>query len=188
MAESTCSVIGCVKSIRGGGRGLCPMHYRRLRKHGSTADPKVDNFARYEVDPETKCWTWVGPTDGKGYGFFSRKYRGEKRAHRAFWVRHNGPIDSDLEIDHLCRNRGCVNPDHMEQVTHWENMQRAERGQWGTETCRSGKHDVTGPNAWVTFKSRPEDRWCRGCYEESYQRQLDRRKANRAFNSQEATA
>jgi len=103
-------------------------------------------------------------------------------------VRHNGPIDSDLEIDHLCRNRGCVNPDHMEQVTHWENMQRAERGQWGTETCRSGKHEVTGPNAWVTFKSRPEDRWCRGCYEESYQRQLDRRKANRASNSQEATA
>ena len=154
---------------------MCPMHYRRVRIHGWTDAPKlVDNFARYTIDSGTGCWAWNGPTDGKGYGFFSRPHLGEKRAHRAFWAEYVAPVREGMEIDHLCRNRGCVNPDHMEEVTHWENMQRAELGQWGIERCRSGKHDVTGPDAWVVFPNRPDDRWCRICAEESYQRGLAR--------------
>lgn len=159
---------------------MCPMHYRRVRKHGTTDAPVlVDNFERYVIESETDCWTWIGPTDGKGYGFFSRPYEGEKRAHRAFWVRAMGRITDGMEVDHLCRNRGCVNPGHMELVTHWENMQRAELGQWGTERCRSGLHDVSGPDAWVVFPSRPNDRWCKACYADTYQRELDRRRAQR---------
>lgn len=179
MAERICIVSGCTKSQHGGGRQMCPMHYRRFRKHGSTDDPCLDNFARYEVSEETGCWQWTGPVKDTGYGMFSRPFGGERAAHRAFWVRDRGPIGEGLEVDHLCRNRGCVNPDHLEVVTRWENVQRAKLGQWGTETCRSGKHDVTKPEAWIVFPSRPDVRWCRGCYQEHNERQLAKKREGR---------
>lgn len=179
VADRTCVVDGCVKSQHGGARGMCPMHYRRVKDHGSTDDPKIDNFRRYVVDLTTDCWVWIGPKNDRGYGTFSRPYRGEKKAHRAFWRKYVGEIAQGMEIDHLCRNRACVNPGHMEAVTHWENMQRSRRGQWGTERCLSGKHDVTGPDAWVVWPSRPDNRHCRKCYEAAYARMLLRRRNGR---------
>lgn len=181
MIGKTCVAPGCEKQPNGGARGLCSMHYRRMKIHGTLDAPTlVDNFARVEPDPETGCLNWIGPTDGKGYGFFSRPYQGEKRAHRAFWVRANGPIEPGLELDHLCRNRGCVQIDHLEPVTHDENIRRARRGLPGTEMCRAGKHDVTSPDAWKVFPSSKGIRYCKGCLEESYQRGLARRRERRA--------
>lgn len=178
MEIRICNVHGCAKRANGGALGMCPMHYRRVKVHGTTDEPVlVDNFARAEPDQESGCWNWIGPTDGKGYGFFSRRYQGEKRAHRAFWVRANGPIEPGLELDHLCRNRGCVNPEHLEPVTHDENIRRARLGLPGTEMCRSGRHDVTGPDAWKIFPSSPQNRKCRSCYEESSRARYQARKA-----------
>lgn len=174
-----CSVDGCGKQVDSA--GLCPMHYRRVRVHGTLADPvRVDNFSRYRVDNETGCWVWTGPDDGKGYGFFSVPYEGEHRSHRAFWVRHRGAIAPDLELDHLCRNPSCVNPDHLEPVTHAENMRRARLDQNGVGTCRSGKHDITGPDPWMTFAGRPDNRWCKECYAATYQRRLLKMRQRRA--------
>lgn len=48
-------------------------------------------------------------------------------AHRVYWERENGPVPSGLELDHLCRNPTCVRPDHLEAVTHAENIRRSAR-------------------------------------------------------------
>jgi hypothetical protein len=74
---------------------------------------------------DTPCWVWLKSRTPKGYGFM---LRGERRhvAHVFYWERANGmPVPDGLELDHLCRVRECVNPDHLEPVTHKENMRRA---------------------------------------------------------------
>lgn len=69
------------------------------------------------------CWEWVGATDDKGYGRIA--IGGKKMlAHRVMYETEHGPIPPGLELDHLCRNRRCVKPSHMEAVTHRENCLR----------------------------------------------------------------
>jgi len=70
--------------------------------------------------------TWNGSRDHLGYGKFNGRRRvSPVAAHRLAWEFCNGPIPARLEIDHLCRNKGCVRPDHLDLVTHRENMLRA---------------------------------------------------------------
>ncbi len=69
------------------------------------------------------CWLWSGPTDKDGYGRFSISMR-PHYAHRWAYEFCVGPIPKGLEIDHLCRITNCVLPDHLEAVTHRENMLR----------------------------------------------------------------
>ncbi len=76
------------------------------------------------VVQENGCWEWVGSLSENGYGFMSWKSRSCYRAHRYYYEREYGPIPEGLQIDHLCRNRKCVRPDHLEAVTRRENMMR----------------------------------------------------------------
>lgn len=71
----------------------------------------------------TSCWIWDGYISPEGYGRFGQQ-SGSIQAHRAVWERLNGPIPEGLEPDHLCRQRACVRPDHLELVTHPENVRR----------------------------------------------------------------
>lgn len=74
------------------------------------------------VTPEG-CWLW--PTrNGRGYGSFGRHAQGGGRAHRVVYEMIVGPIPEGLELDHACRNVSCVNPGHLEPVTHAVNMRR----------------------------------------------------------------
>lgn len=83
--------------------------------------PRFDHFARYEI-ADNGCWNWTGPRDHNGYGTVT--IDGHTKAHRAFYTRHVGEIPEGLQLDHLCRNRGCVNPEHLEPVTLRENVLR----------------------------------------------------------------
>lgn len=78
-----------------------------------------------KVDASTGCWVWKGSRSGKGYG--SIRIEGKaKTLHRVVYEVLRGPVPGDLTLDHLCRNRSCVNPDHLEPVTSRENTLRGE--------------------------------------------------------------
>lgn len=74
------------------------------------------------VDKTPTCWLWTGHTT-QGYGTIRVDGR-TVRVHRFSWEMVNGPVPEGLELDHLCRVRNCVNPDHLEPVTHVENTMR----------------------------------------------------------------
>lgn len=73
---------------------------------------------------EGTCWVWVGGLHRNGHGKFGADGRAQL-AHRWSYEHHRGPIPEGLEIDHLCNNPPCVNPRHLEPVTHLENVRRA---------------------------------------------------------------
>lgn len=84
------------------------------------------------------CWEWTAATRD-GYGLF--RVEGKLvSAHRWRWEWDNGPVPEGLELDHLCRNRRCVRPDHIEAVTHKENVRRGDSGWKEAEkkTCPKG--------------------------------------------------
>lgn len=75
----------------------------------------------WTLEPNTGCWLWMNAPDPKGYGrFFVGRIDGrprQKPAHRVSWGLYRGPIPDGMVIDHLCRVRSCVNPDHLRCVT-----------------------------------------------------------------------
>lgn len=78
---------------------------------------------RVAVEP-TGCWSWGGWHDRDGYGHVSNRSLGwQGRMHRVMYEWYHGSIGSG-PLDHLCRNRGCCNPTHLEPVTHRENILR----------------------------------------------------------------
>lgn len=82
-----------------------------------------------EVDPTTACWNWTGPDsgDGRGGGYPRMSLDGQTVAvHRVIAAMVFGPLNRRRQVDHKCRNRCCVNPDHLEVVTHKENQRRRD--------------------------------------------------------------
>lgn len=113
-----------------------------------------------KTDRAGNCWLWTGSMDSCGYGMF--KFDGSMRgAHRWAWQDANGPIPDGLEIDHLCRVRNCVNPDHMECVSHAENVRRGDVGSLNRRKthCPQG-HPYSGANLGMSNAGR---RQCLRC-------------------------
>jgi hypothetical protein len=105
------------------------------------------------------CWEWTAATDEGGYGIFAVPPRGRSdRAHRVAWRMLVGEIPAGTELDHLCRNHLCVNPDHLEPVTHRVNMRR---GLHATKTHCVNGHEYTPKNTYITPKG---SRSCRACH------------------------
>jgi hypothetical protein len=171
-----CSIEGCVELARA--RGWCGTHYRRWQKwgdplhlqqaqiHGLSVEDRF--WAKVIKDgpvpvsrPELgRCWGWRGKPDRLGY---CRFWDGKRRpyAHHFSYELHFGSIPSHLEPDHLCRNPSCVNPYHLEAVTHRVNTLRGESplAKQARQThCKRG-HPLSGDNLHV-YRTR---RICRTC-------------------------
>lgn len=124
------------------------------------------------------CWFFARALSTAGYGVI---WNGEKvvYAHRLMYEQMKGSVPKGLELDHLCRNRSCINPDHLEPVTHKENQARglgAElfiRHNAYKKACQKG-HIYDDKNTYYR-KDRPGDRGCRACRTEATYR-FNRRK------------
>jgi hypothetical protein len=132
-----------------------------------------DPLTRYVVD-DAGCWMWQGSVTGKGYG--NVRVAGKtKYAHRFFYEHHVGPIPAGLDLDHLCRVQTCVNPEHLEPVTHRENVLRGEgpsAQQARLTHCKRG-HELSGDNVY-SYRGKRE---CRECRRVTFRAWRERRKA-----------
>jgi hypothetical protein len=113
--------------------------------------------ARYVVT-ENGCWQWTGKLMKIGYAEIS--WNGRRfYAHQVSYLLHKGDIPEGLEIDHLCENKGCVNPDHLEAVPHWVNSVRGNFKKRHSH-CKNG-HPLSGDN--VGIQNTTRTRYCRIC-------------------------
>lgn len=114
------------------------------------------------VAPQTRCWTWCGRKSRTGHGRL--RYDGaEVSAHRFIYQFFRGPIGPKVNLDHLCRNRACVRPSHLEPVTGRENTLRG-RGPTAKNArkvrCKKG-HALVKANVYLRPGSRRRE--CRKC-------------------------
>lgn len=104
-------------------RGDIAGEFQRYVKGHATR--KLIQYVIEDRGYETPCWIWQLYCDSDGYGHANMSGKGIA-AHRAYYIKHVGPILPGMEIDHLCVQRPCVNPDHLEQVTGEENIRRRD--------------------------------------------------------------
>ena len=123
---------------------------------------KIESFlSRITYCSNTGCWEWRGALSRQGYGIFCQE-RKNIAAHRISFSVFKGPLLPKLVIDHICRNRKCVNPDHLRQVTQKENMLENSVGVAKInhlKTHCSNGHEFTEDN----ILKQPRGKRCREC-------------------------
>ena len=135
----------------------------------NTNTPVVDRLlSRCEIGD---CWLWTGVLTSGGYGQMSVNGV-QKYVHRLIWEELIGPIPAGYDVDHLCRVRNCVNPDHLDPVTRRENLSRGV-GHGTRAYCPQG-HPYNKKN---TYRYPDGSRYCRVCRREGMRRLKERRKA-----------
>lgn len=141
-----------------------------------TARTSPENFwPRVRTDAPSECWEWPGARTQCGYGKAS--YLGRTiGAHRLAYIFAYGDIPAEHEVDHLCRNPLCCNPEHLEAVSPAENRRR----QYEAKThCKRG-HELTTENVRYRPGERYYHRACRVCQRENQARYIATRKKKAA--------
>ncbi len=130
------------------------------------------------IDADGDCWEWTGAKHESGYGRYRMGGRDGRfwYVHRLVWELLVGPIPDGLHIDHLCRNRLCCNPDHLEPVTPAENTRRSPswNGESAKTHCPYG-HPYSGDNL-QTQGRRKHWRRCAACHAQRNREYRERRR------------
>jgi len=181
MGDATCKVEACLYPKHA--RGLCATHNWRMKRYGTTdkpirqTRPAADRFWG-KVDASGDCWTWTASQAGGGYGWFASAKGRSTPAHRWSYEHLVGPVPDGLDLDHLCRNRLCVNPDHLEPVTRAENMRRAPWDvgkQKAAKTHCPRRHPYAGDNLLIDSAGRRRCRRCRAVTQQQSQQRITAR-------------
>lgn len=144
------------------------MSYGGFRLRADT--PATERVLRYvAVDIQTRCWNWLGHISPNGYGRVAPTGRGCLYAHRYSYEAFVGPIPEGLEVDHLCRNRACCNPEHLEPVTPLVNNHRGIGHASKTHCPRGHAYDSEHG---VKYGQRRYCRTCQNAYARAYQARL----------------
>jgi hypothetical protein len=186
--RGVCSVPSCGKEHRA--KGYCWTHYGRWKAHGDpytkkskyNRNPISERIWQY-IKKEEFCWRWVYALDVQGYGALKVSNK-SKKAHRVVYELLRGPIPENMTLDHLCKNRWCVNPDHMDIVTSGENALRGN-GPFAKNKrkthCKYG-HEFVPENIRPTVDKRGNvNRSCLRCYLDG----LEKRRVRDAIYSSE---
>lgn len=189
MTHRICSFPDCGRRYHAS--GYCSGHYQQQRSGRRLAPlqkqnlgvPLADRFAA-KVDRTKDCWVWTGATNHLGYGqIWVSEERRVVMAHRVSLILAGVPLAADQDVDHLCRNPPCVNPEHLEPVTHAVNMQRAP---WTAIDFQAAKthcphgHEYTPENTYLKpNKAGGLSRECRTCKRARSNVARDRRTAAR---------
>lgn len=138
-----CSFPNCGRPYKA--KGLCPAHYYQ-QKAGKELVPltgrALSDLERFwaNVEKTADCWVWAGRSKtSEGYGL-THWQKAQRLAHRVSYIIHVGPIPEGLDIDHKCHNKACVNPDHLQAVTHKQNL---ENRAGATSSSKTGVRGVS---------------------------------------------
>ena len=131
------------------------------------------------LEPLSGCWIWTAAINGSGYGTVNvGKHGTVKGAHVYIFELITGQIiPPDKELDHHCKLRPCVNPNHLSIVTHLENMGKADTRNGNTDKthCING-HPLAGDNLYTYTGTRGPERGCRTCRRRTAAEHYQRRK------------
>ncbi len=129
---------------------------------GVYARPATEKRFWAKVEKTETCWLWRGCLSKYGYGHFCANGRKNTFVHRYSFTLHGGQMIDGLQIDHLCRVRNCVNPQHLELVTRRMNLLRGESpsGQNARKSHCGKGHPFSGDNLYIFPNG---DRACRQC-------------------------
>jgi HNH endonuclease len=144
-----------------------------------TVRPAEDRFWA-KVNKTETCWLWTGATTRKGYGLFGVAHSFNRQVHRFSYELLKGAIPPGFTLDHLCSNRACVNPDHLEPVTQRVNVYRGNSpsaiNRKKTE-CKYG-HPLSGSNLKISIAANGSvARSCRTCHNEANRERKRRKRA-----------
>lgn len=177
MSDGTCIVTGCDRPIYIKSRGLCNRHRQRQERGAPMWPPTTEErFYSKVTEVDSGCWEWGGFVAQDGYGHFALTTDRPVVAHRWAYEHLIAPIPEGLHLDHLCRNRSCVNPWHLEPVPGAVNIRRGvsfSADNARKTHCLRG-HPFDAANTYLTPDGRRMCRVCMRARERKYEAKRSR--------------